>query len=392
MPSPPPPLRRDQDIVAAAEVAAESRTLAPASTYRRREPAFANVEVLAASDRAALELRWRQPEEAAPAIHLHRIGPCRVTFPGVVRLADGRVVAESLHNLPEPRRQAMLAEPPRPHPPHGAEAAPPGETPLLLARAGSGNYGHWLVEHLGALLMLRRRWPGMAPISSPGGVPRGAPRLLVHAVAGEGMRRVLADSAALAGLGAESLLPLRRQALDLPSLLVLTPGSTHPTMKHPAVIAALARLAPAIPAGPPLFIRRTSTTKRVLHNIEAVEAAAHRLGFVTIEPGRMTLAEQIAAFAGARVVAGVSGADLTNIAFMPPRGQVVCLLPATGRNFFFWDLCCLRRHRYWSVFGPPLTDRGGGHDDFTVDVALAARVMERALEQDRRTHAAVTPP
>ena len=107
MPSPPPPLRRDQDIVAAAEDAAESRTLAPASTYRRREPAFANVEVLAASDRAALELRWRQPEEAAPAIHLHRIGPCRVTFPGVVRLADGRVVAESLHNLPEPRRQAM---------------------------------------------------------------------------------------------------------------------------------------------------------------------------------------------------------------------------------------------------------------------------------------------
>jgi capsular polysaccharide biosynthesis protein len=149
-------------------------------------------------------------------------------------------------------------------------------------------------------------------------------------------------------------------------------------MKHPAALAALARLAPPRPATDLLFVRRTSTTKRVLQNLDQVEAAAQRLGFRIIEPGRMTLAEQIKAFAGARVVAGVSGADLANIVFMPEGGDVICMLPPRGREFFFWDICCIRKPRYWSIFGPPLTGRSGGHDDFAMDADMAARAMAQA--------------
>lgn len=103
------------------------------------------------------------------------------------------------------------------------------------------------------------------------------------------------------------------------------------------------------------------------------------LGFRSIEPGRMTLAEQIKAFAGARVVAGFSGADLANIVFMPEGGDIVCLLPSRGREFFFWDICCIwKHHGCRSIFGPPLAARRGGHDDFTVDTELVARVMALA--------------
>lgn len=348
--------------VSLASLAFETRRVASAATYPRQPPAFANPDQLAPEDRRALEARWHAPSQDAPPILLHRIGAAGIAFPGLVHLPDGRAIAESLHNLPRARAAELLARGPR------AAARIPGDAPaLLLARAGSGNYGHWLVEHLGALLLLRDAAPDLAP------------RLLVQDRQEEAIWPVLQDGARLAGFDPAALLPVNPRGVAVQDLWMFSPASAHPHMKHPAVIEALAGLAPRRPPTERLFIRRTSTTKRVLHNLDAVEAAAARLGFRTIEPGRMSFAQQIEAFAGARIVAGVSGADMTNIAFMPRGGDVVCLLPAAGRNFFFWDLCCLRGHRYWSVFGPGLTGRGGGHDDFTVDADLAATILERAV-------------
>jgi capsular polysaccharide biosynthesis protein len=349
--------------VAAAEAARETWPVAPAETYPRRPPTFVNAELVEADDLAALRRHWDGAAQQAPALVLHRLGEATVAFPGVVRLPDGRVVADSLHNMPAARKRDILAAP---LPRRAPQMAPDGPV-LLLARAGSVNYGHWLVEHLGALLLLRAAMPGLRP------------RLLVNDRRGGAMWRVLETSARLAGLDEAALLPLGGAPLRVPDLLMFSPASAHPHMKHPAVVGALAALAPPGPAEERLFVRRTNTAKRVLHNLDEVEAAAARLGFRMIEPGRMTLEGQIVTFGRARIVAGVSGADLTNIAFMPHGGEVVCMLPSRGRNLFFWDVCCLRGLRYWSVFGPAVTQRGGGHDDFTVDARLAAEVMARAV-------------
>lgn len=308
---------------------------------------------------------------------LHSFGPAVITPPGAVWLPGGKVVTESLHNMQLKYRAALLAAgPPQPDlllsdplplDPFGRHQLPRDVT-LLLARAGSANYGHWLAEHFAALLLLRDALPELQP------------RLLVNAARGPGMLQVLADSAGLARFDSEALLPMQRTGgKRVAELLMLSPASKHSHMKHPIALTALARLAPSRPATDLLFVRRTSTAKRNLRNIHLVEAAAIRLGFRSIEPGRMTLAEQIEAFSAARVVMGVSGADLTNIVFMPKGGDVVCLLPARGREFFFWDICCIREHRYWSIFGPPLTERGGGHDDFIVDTELVAKVMAQVL-------------
>lgn len=358
----PDPVPSPSPTITLAEASRSVLALAPATHYPRQPPAFANLALVAPDDRRALEARWHAATESAPPVLLHQVGPAGVAFPGLVHLPDGRAIAESLHNLTPSRATALLSRPPR------ATTRAPGDTPaLLLARAGSGNYGHWLVEHLGALLLLRATAPDLLP------------RLLVQDRRETPIWAVLEASARLAGLDPGLLVPVGPKGVAVADLRVFAPASLHPHMKHPAVIEALAGLAPRRPARDLLFVRRTSTTKRVLHNLAAVEAAAARLGFRTVEPGRMSFAEQIDTFAGARVVVGVSGADMTNIAFMPRGGQVVCLLPAVGRNFFFWDICCLRGHRYWSVFGPALTSIGGGHDDFTVDAALAADVMERAV-------------
>jgi capsular polysaccharide biosynthesis protein len=363
-------------VVAAAEVARSSIQVAPAADYARRPPHFANLALVDAADRSALEGRWHAARQTSPPILLHQLGPATITPPGIVWLGAGKIVTESLHNLQAKDRAALLAAaPPQPAPApqdrvpqHRARRDSEVEGPaLLLARAGSMNFGHWLAEHLGALLLLRDILPAFTP------------RLLVNDPRGAAMPQVLADSARLATLDPAALTPMARSgATRVADLFMLSPASQHSHMKHPAALAALARLAPPRPATDLLFVRRTSTAKRVLHNLDLVEAAALQLGFRSIEPGRMTLAEQIQAFAGARVVVGVSGADLTNIVFMPEGGDVVCLLPSRGREFFFWDICCIRKHRYWSIFGPPLTARGGGHDDFTVDTELVAHVMAQA--------------
>jgi capsular polysaccharide biosynthesis protein len=362
-----PPVPPAHPLIAAADVARTSIQVAPATVYERRPPHFANLALVGASDRSVLEDRWHAPSQASPPILLQQLGPASITPPGIVRLPDGQVVAESLHNLQAKNRAALLAARPA-----SREKVVQGQA-LLLARAGSRNFGHWLAEHLGALLRLRDTLPAFTP------------RLLVNEPREPAMLQVLADSTRLAALPPAALLPLARGGVThAADLFMLSPASQHSHMKHPVALAALARLAPPRPATELLFVRRTSTTRRVLHNLDLVEAAALRLGFRSIEPGRMTLAEQIEAFAGARVVVGVSGADLTNIVFMPEGGDVVCLLPARGREFFFWDICCIRKHRYWSIFGPPLTARGGGHDDFTVDPELTADVMAQAVERKRQ--------
>lgn len=357
---PVPPAHR---LIAAADVARTSIQVAPATAYERRPPHFANLALVDAADRSVLEDRWHAPSQASPPILLQQLGMASITPPGIVRLPDGQIVTESLHNLQAKDRATLLADIPA-----SRERVVRGRA-LLLARAGSMNYGHWLAEHLGALLLLRNTLPAFTP------------RLLVNAPRGPAMLQVLADSTHLATLPPAAIRPMIRGGVtQTADLFMLSPASQHSHMKHPAALAALARLAPPRPATGLLFVRRTSTAKRVLHNLDLVEAAALRLGFRSIEPGRMTLPEQIEAFAGARVVVGVSGADLTNIVFMPEGGDVVCLLPARGREFFFWDICCIRKHRYWSIFGPPLTARGGGHDDFTVDTELTADVMAQAVE------------
>lgn len=353
----------EQDrTVSLAEAAPGAITIAPAAIYPRRPPAFANLDLLDLGDRRALESRWETTEQEAPAILLHNLGEALAAPPGVVWLPDGRVVAESLHNLNAASRAASLAEPM----PQAPDHPQPRRPALLLVRAGSTNYGHFLAEHLGALLLLGQVRPGLRAE-------------LVVADHRGAMLGVVEEGVARAGFAPQALRRLPPRGLHLQEVLMLSPASIHSYMKHPAAIEALAGLAPPRPAGELLFVRRTSVAKRVLLNIDPVEEMALSLGFRAIEPGRMSFAEQIEAFAAARVVVGVSGADLTNIVFMPPGGDVVCLLPTRGREFFFWDLCCLRDHRYWSIFGAPETDRGGGHDDFTVDVDLTRSVLRQAL-------------
>jgi hypothetical protein len=75
-------------------------------------------------------------------------------------------------------------------------------------------------------------------------------------------------------------------------------------------------------AGDFLYVRRGAGEVRQLHNEAAViEALGTR--FRTIEPGNMSIDDQIRAFAGARCVVGVHGSNLTNIVFCAPGTAII---------------------------------------------------------------------
>jgi len=69
-------------------------------------------------------------------------------------------------------------------------------------------------------------------------------------------------------------------------------------------------------------------------------------GFALVEPGRLSLAAQIAAFKNAKEIVGVSGAEMTNIAFAPRGARVMNIAPAGMPDTFFWFIAGLRGHTY----------------------------------------------
>ncbi|MBL7406429.1 glycosyltransferase family 61 protein, partial [Escherichia coli] len=61
----------------------------------------------------------------------------------------------------------------------------------------------------------------------------------------------------------------------------------------------------------------------MLTNEDEVQAKLESIGFITIIPEEMTLYQQIAAFAHAKVVVGHLGGSFSNIVFSPNKLSVV---------------------------------------------------------------------
>lgn len=125
-----------------------------------------------------------------------------------------------------------------------------------------------------------------------------------------------------------------------------------------------------------LFVRRTSTSRRLL-NEAAIEEALVARGFKAIEPNEMSIEEQVAEFSRAQIVVGATGAAIANLIFAQPDCPIVVLMP------HFRHL----PYRYWSnmavaagagpvvhVVGPQETvlpdpwSLLAPHQDFTVEV------------------------
>ncbi|MDE0775805.1 MAG: glycosyltransferase 61 family protein [Nocardioides sp.] len=114
------------------------------------------------------------------------------------------------------------------------------------------------------------------------------------------------------------------------------------------------------PAGPErIFVTRRGGN-RTCRNVEQVEALFEAAGYTVVFPGPLPLEEQVALFAGARVVAGFGGAGMFNLAYAERLESVVVLnqwaYEARNEQLFaaVHGAAC---HTFWS---PPDVDHDGG--------------------------------
>lgn len=93
-------------------------------------------------------------------------------------------------------------------------------------------------------------------------------------------------------------------------------------------------------AAPPrrrrVYVSRCDAKARIVGNEAEIMARLAPLGFEMIVPGRMSLEEQIVAFAGAEMVVAPHGAANASIAFCPPGTPFLELVPAGNRSALYW--------------------------------------------------------
>jgi capsular polysaccharide biosynthesis protein len=131
-----------------------------------------------------------------------------------------------------------------------------------------------------------------------------------------------------------------------------------------------------------VWLSRRRQHWRSLANAEVVESMAQRYGFEVIAPESLSLLDQVRLCAGAAVIAGPGGANLTNVMFARPNTQFLGLVSESNNYPGFIDLCAVLGLRQRWLFGraDPRKSRGGPlHESFEIDLDLLKNELERLV-------------
>jgi capsular polysaccharide biosynthesis protein len=172
---------------------------------------------------------------------------------------------------------------------------------------------------------------------------------------------------------------VRAECLVVPGL----PG----TEQHPAWVTRFLRERLQIDgyervSGRFLYITRgSSKNNRAVLNEAEVIAALQARGFACVDPGALTIDEEIRTFAEADVVVSAHGAALTNMVFMSPGALVIELFPASHVMPCYWKLAGTvpgLDYRYLCGLGPERQpDRMKMLvSDITVDIAALSAMLD----------------
>lgn len=129
-----------------------------------------------------------------------------------------------------------------------------------------------------------------------------------------------------------------------------------------------------------------SNTRRLVQE-EQVWPELERRGFVRVDPGTMSVREQIDAFAAADVIVGLHGAAMSNLVFAQPGVRILEVFPANYVKPCFWAIAenVPDAHYEYLVAGPPAPDdRGrsmlGIQQDIDIDVERLYSAIDRLLD------------
>ncbi|MBU8547056.1 MULTISPECIES: glycosyltransferase family 61 protein [Roseomonadaceae] len=355
-----------------AQAVPDTRDLDSGGAYTRITPRIFTAPAVIVRTISAQSGQIVEPPKAQVA----SLQNCVILGDGVVVTRKGVIIRESLINQQQALRFAGCF---RPSPKAGFATleGSPGIRPLpadtthvLLKQRWDSNYGHWLVESLPRLDLVRE----IADLTRC--------HYIVRKHISEQMRQVVLDSLAIYGITEAQVIFADDSPLSVPSLIYPAPLTVQPWVKAPRVVRTLERLAaeaigPVPPGERRLYVQRSGPLRRKILNQDEVMAMLTPLGYEVVSPEAMTLREQMALFASASHIVGNLGAALTNIAFAPAGVRLLALTTEFMMDDFFYDLICHKRGAYWSLHGKADRPQLGMQSDFTIDLAALRPLLDQ---------------
>ncbi len=240
----------------------------------------------------------------------------------------------------------------------------------LVNRGTNGNYYHFLYDAIARYGLFEQAMPD-TPVDAV---------IVAH---GAGYQRQLLE---LAGIPGPYLQPDRGVCFRADRLLV--PSNPNWALQAPPeMVEWLRRRLP--PRNPPadrvrLFLSRGDArlTRRYVEEAALLELLAPR-GFVRLDPGTLTVQEQIDVFSRAEIIVAPHGAGLTNVTFSPPDVRVLELFPSTYVHLGLWAICQAigADYRYLVADGPggPDGPNAGIADDVSIPPQRIVDQVEEML-------------
>lgn len=211
---------------------------------------------------------------------------------------------------------------------------------ILCKKAGSHNYGHWLIEMLPkALLTNRMIGKGYA--------------VVVQEVEGP-LTEIMDRTLSLAGFAGDDVIKIGGEPVFFNELLVVSGLTRHGSYMSPLVPLLVNELAAGVSAESKIrkvYVARSDTSRRHIVNEDTLRSALEAAEFTTVVPGQISFDQQLDIFRSADVLVGAAGAEFSNLVFSHPNATVITLVPHTMPDTFFWFLSQHRKLRYIEVRG-----------------------------------------
>ena len=301
---------------------------------------------------------------------------------GVAELPGGRVLGP--HHAVVTGRGDLVQEVswyfgttrPREHPVFLNPFPPPsrhveGRLGVLAAR-GDVNYYHFLMDVIVKLGVLEQT-PAIL-----------TPDRWYASVSGPAFQRQLLE---LAGLSADALVDAVEHPHVTADVLVVPAPPAMSEVNPPWAVQWLRdRLLPRVDRTGPrqrIYVTRgPSANNRTVLNDDVVTALLESRGFILVDPGQLTVAEQIRTFANADVIVATHGAALANLAFASPGAAVIELFPEGCLLPDYWRLASgIPDLRYRYLTAPGRAPRRGRAAAIVRDIQVDVAALERLLDE-----------
>jgi capsular polysaccharide biosynthesis protein len=237
-------------------------------------------------------------------------------------------------------------------------------TALLLGAVNSSNYYHWLLDSL----------PRWKMLQDAGYTHTDYDYVLLHSKP----RRFQDETLNRLNVPEEKRLRCNKNFIHHFDRLVV-PAMPFPLWQvTPWTCEWLSSLFPERRGGPErIYLSRRDVARRRFTNEAELEAQLEGMGFVCVQPAKMSVAEQAAALSAAKWVVAPHGAGLANLAFTPPGAKVIELVHPVNQTPCYKHLALAHGLGYTSVAGT--TRELAHHDDrdaeFTIEIAHVLRLL-----------------